>query len=542
MLEFGNESLESKSARESEDAASADVPAEVSPNTDAVSHADGVNVSLDNLGPIVHCDIPLIPGCVTLLCGKNGTGKTTAQKAITGVLAKSGKELNPRDGVSAGAIEMPGVRVRIGKKMTIKGDPGETFVMIEDGDEINKFIDPGIAKPSSADAKRIEALLSMSGAVIGDAVFSEFVGEADWKEFCEAIDTAKYGPVDRVAKLKRWLDSRARTAEIDLDQATGAITQIGPIPAQVKPVDQQALSKQQTELITQIATANEAIRGSKMAADSLASLSEVTGDPVALDAEIAAADVDLENIEKAEDELEKQLHDLQTRKESARNVRHEKVSRRDSLRRFVETRDKLAEESKTTWTAEAVAELQTKADAIADQIRQAVVAQESEKTRATKVASLEHQERKKKSAEQRSKRFRDLASRTPVILSDAVKNLEGWSIMNHDGEIRLMCQHKRGMICFDQLSPGEAVARALDVRCQPRDFRGRVAVASLDAERWAALDGDAKEQVLLHLQKTGIALVTSRCSEGDDEKDLHVKIIRPSAVTAIADVATDASV
>ncbi len=64
-------------------------------------------MSVKNLGPIVDCEIPLVCGSVTVLCGANGVGKTTAQKALTGVLTKSASEISPRDGVDAGSVEMP---------------------------------------------------------------------------------------------------------------------------------------------------------------------------------------------------------------------------------------------------------------------------------------------------------------------------------------------------------------------------------------------------------------------------------------------------
>ena len=526
---------------------------------------ESVVVSVKNLGPIVDCEIPIVPGSVTVLCGANGVGKTTAQKALTGVLTKSASEISPRDGVDAGSVEMPGVKVRIGKRMTVKGDPAETFVIIEDGDELRQFIDPGIAKAASADAKRIEALLRMANVSIPESVFAEFCGEADWSEFRAAVDSSKDGPVEIVAKLKRWMDSRARTAEVEVEQATGAIAQIGEIPPEPKSINKQELMNRQSDLHTSIASAVEAIRASRAAQKSLDELVVVNGNVEEMESQIEVLkealidmkssvrqvesdrDANVDSLMKERDaELERIRREFDARIQTERQLHETKIantnadiatasSRIESLTAdknrivtFSETAARLRKQAATDWTDEQVESMRSEVARIATSLQDAAVAEASAKDRQKKVESLQYQQRKKAAAEERAKKFRELAHQTPKILSDAVKNLPGWSIMNHEGEIRLMCQHRRGMICFDQLSPGEAVARGLEVKCQPREFRGRIPVASVDAELWAALDADAQQHVFEHIATAGIALVTSRCSGPGESRSLHAVVMSKS--------------
>lgn len=524
-----------------------------------------VEITAENIKAIIHSTIRLEAGALTLLKGGNGVGKTTFQKAITGMLGRSGKGLEPRDNVSAGTLEMPGVRVRISKRMSITGEPGETLVLLEDGDEIKNFVDPGIAKPSSADQKRIESLLKMSGTKIDSSVFVAFVGEEDWKAFCEMVDIESDGPVERVAKMKRWLDAKGKTAEVEVEQTTGAIANIGEIPPPPDTtVDVPALTKSHSDLIVKIATAKEAIRGAEKAKEGLSKLSEVTGDPVEIDKEqtllrskIEEIRADIDPIKAAAESQQEQLKNNRDAMIADINEKYAaasqeilsklnlEVSTRQSeiaaiestadalkekhreLVKFIETRDQLTASVKTEWTAEAVSQMQSEVDEIAKRLAAAAVSKEAASSRDAKVESLDRLTRKKATLVERAKRYRGLADKTPSILSGAVKNLPGWSIVNHAGDIRLMCEHERGTICFDELSPGEAIARALDVRSQQQKASsGQIPVVSLPAELLAALEGTAKQQLLKDIHDRGICVLSSRCSELGEPRELHSVVMR----------------
>ena len=161
----------------------------------AVSEADvkenGVEATIENVGAVIQSKIRLVPGALTLLIGDNGVGKTTVQRAITGSIAHSGKGLTPRDGVDAGNVEIGSVKCRIGKRLSYKGDPAETFVLIEGGEDLKELIDPGIERASSADEARIKALIRMSGATIPTEAFVSVVGDPDWKTFTQQLTSRR---------------------------------------------------------------------------------------------------------------------------------------------------------------------------------------------------------------------------------------------------------------------------------------------------------------------------------------------------------------
>ena len=536
----------------------------------AVSEADvkenGVEATIENVGAVIQSKIRLVPGALTLLIGDNGVGKTTVQRAITGSIAHSGKGLMPRDGVDAGNVEIGSVKCRIGKRLSYKGDPAETFVLIEGGEDLQELIDPGIERASSADEARIKALIRMSGATIPTEAFVSVVGDSDWKTFTQAIDVSKDNPVDVVAKLIRWLQSKARSAETESQQATGAIAQIGDIPPEPEPIDASTLSTRHSELIVSIATAKERIRAARESRESLEKLSEVAGDPEQIQSQVESLSVAVDSVKdqirvctetaqssikslRAELQLEierlnavyeqkiadvkvnlaNQLEELNASKTKSETLLSEATAKKKSLEEFRATRDRLMKESDTTWTAEAVEALQSEADETQRKIQQAAVDKTAAATRRTKIDALSHQQQKKAEAEKAAKRYRDACDAAPRILADSVKHIPGWSITNHSGDMRLMCEHKRGVICFDQLSPGEAMKRAIDVRCRTYDAANKIPLISIPAELLASMSARARQDMLQHIAEHGISAISSRCSEDGEPLELHYELLQATS-------------
>ena len=536
----------------------------------AVSEADvkenGVEATIENVGAVIHSKIKLAPGALTLLIGDNGVGKTTVQRAITGSIAHSGKGLMPRDGVDAGNVEIGSVKCRIGKRLSYKGDPAETFVLIEGGEDLQELIDPGIERASSADEARIKALIRMSGATIPTEAFVSVVGDPDWKTFTQAIDVSKDNPVDIVAKLIRWLQSKARSAETESQQATGAIAQIGDIPPEPEPIDASTLSTRHSELIVSIATAKERIRAARESRESLEKLSEVAGDPEQIQSQVESLSVAVDSVKdqirvctetaqssikslRAELQLEierlnavyeqkiadvkvnlaNQFEELNASKTKSETLLGEATAKKKSLEEFRATRDRLMKESDTTWTAEAVEGLQSEADETQRKIQQAAVDKTAAATRRTKIDALSHQQQKKAEAEKAAKRYRDACDAAPRILADSVRHIPGWSITNQSGDMRLMCEHKRGVICFDQLSPGEAMKRAIDVRCRTYDAANKIPLISIPAELLASMSARARQDMLQHIAEHGISAISSRCSEDGEPLELHYELLQATS-------------
>jgi hypothetical protein len=227
--------------------------------------------------------------------------------------------------------------------------------------------------------------------------------------------------------------------------------------------------------------------------------------------------------------LANQLEELNASKTKSETLLSEATAKKKSLEEFRATRDRLMKESDTTWTAEAVEGLQSEADETQRKIQQAAVDKTAAATRRTKIDALSHQQQKKTEAEKAAKRYRDACDAAPRILADSVKHIPGWSITNHSGDMRLMCEHKRGVICFDQLSPGEAMKRAIDVRCRTYDAANKIPLISIPAELLASMSARARQDMLQHIAEHGISAISSRCSEDGEPLELHYELLQATS-------------
>ena len=227
--------------------------------------------------------------------------------------------------------------------------------------------------------------------------------------------------------------------------------------------------------------------------------------------------------------LANQLEELNASKTKSETLLSEATAKKKSLEEFRATRDRLMKESDTTWTAEALEALQSEADETQRKIQQAAVDKTAAATRRTKIDALSHQQQKKAEAEKAAKRYRDACDAAPRILADSVKHIPGWSITNQSGDMRLMCEHKRGVICFDQLSPGEAMKRAIDVRCRTYDAANKIPLISIPAELLASMSARARQDMLQHIAEHGISAISSRCSEDGEPLELHYELLQATS-------------
>ena len=101
-------------------------------------------VTVQEVGPIHHVSIDLVPGRVTEITGGNGAGKSTALRAVQTAIEGKTSGLSPRDGRKHGTIEFNGLTCRIGLKMTTRGERASAFAVVDDGQSILQFINPGL--------------------------------------------------------------------------------------------------------------------------------------------------------------------------------------------------------------------------------------------------------------------------------------------------------------------------------------------------------------------------------------------------------------
>ena len=118
--------------------------------------------TLKNIGPLETLTFPIPEaGGVVVFHGRNGSGKSTALRAIDTTVSGKGK-VSVRDGTLKGEIDAFGVRVSLARSIRRTGEA--EVVSLEGRFSVADLVDPGMKDPDAADAKRIKALVQLSGA------------------------------------------------------------------------------------------------------------------------------------------------------------------------------------------------------------------------------------------------------------------------------------------------------------------------------------------------------------------------------------------
>lgn len=467
-------------------------------------------IEVTNVGAIEKLTIPIEPGKVTVLTGPNGAGKSTALQVVKTVAGGGKGELTPRDGKKNGQIRFPGCTITVGARLSKKGDATESYAVIEDGSGIAQLIDPGIKDPQAADRRRIQSLLSAAGAVTNWAEIEEYLGCDLTEEFRAECKSTEL--VEVVSDLKKWLQKRARTAETAVDTCTGAIEQIGDVPqsAEIPNVDElrslyTAKSQESRDLHTRFATQQEALK----ALESI----ESDVDLQVSEAQLKSLVVQKQSLQASISQQQQRLAVLTSQIEThVQMMEKEKqqVARQQELRKQVEG---LVSESQLQEATDAAAKA---SEAFEAAVSQKQIAEQVEANR----AKLMRLKSEREQAEAVAERCRSLSDGAITLLSSAVAEFDGWSI---DAEMRLCCEHSRGVIPYGDLSPGERAIRAIQVSMQGTESEtGGVPIAAIPQDIWESLDAKNQKLIVQWAVQTGVAVVTAQAAKDESQKDIRV--------------------
>ena len=462
---------------------------------------------ISNVGPINELEVPLAPGRLTRVTGANGAGKSTAINAVLAACGSDvGADLTPRDGHSSGSVEMPGVTLRIGKRLSRKGE-SETFVFMEDGGDLQKFIDPGVKDPAAADARRIEAILNMAGVKVDEASVKALVGDELFADYCEEFTPSKMKAVELVASFKRWLQKKARTIETNVARAEGELSGI-PValaPDECVKVDVKPLVSDMTARKTAVDKAESAAVEAQKASEAIAGMI----DPGDLDERELA----LKRIRESQAELEKEIAGKQAELDRIRRHSEYCKSNLDTARKSQKALTDLQATIATGVTPEQIAELSAEFNRSTGLYDRAVAHNQKTDAELQNGKRRAIIESKIKTEQRMAETVRVTAAKLPSLLREAMTVLEGWSV---NDEMRLCCQHKRGIIEFSELSPGEQAVRAIQVStCTRKITPGLNAVVGLPQHVWESLDEANQKIVQQFATERQLAVVVAESSHGD---------------------------
>ena len=469
-------------------------------------------IRVTNIGAIQELTIPVKPGTVTVLTGPNGAGKSTAIEVVKTVATGQKGSLTPHDGKKSGQIRIPGCTIKIGGRLSKQGEPEQSFAIVEDGGGIAQLIDPGIKDPVAADKRRIQSLLAAAGAETDWSEIREYLGEALFEEFHAGCKVTEL--VDVVADLKKFLQKKARTAESEVDTATGAIEAIGDIPEAAEIPDVNELmdlslqaGRKRENLQSRFDTQQETLKA-------------LEGFDVDLD-EIRVDESQLESLQTQKSTLEKSIAEMQaqlSKVETQIEVKSGQITTaRENARRF----ESMKAAVKDLVTEQQLQEATVAASEAAERYETAVAAKQDAERHTANRARLVSLKAKREQSEAAAAKCRELSDGATGLLSSAVSRFEGWSV---DEDLRLCCEHTRGVIPFADLSPGERAIRAIQVRFHsfhPTD--GEIPIAAIPQEVWESLDAANQNILRGWIAESEIAVVTARAATDIEQKTLRVQ-------------------
>lgn len=430
-----------------------------------------------------------------MLKGTQGTGKSSTLDAVDSLLSGNGS-LEKRDGAIDGKVSGFGVTISV-KKSTRR--TGELEVESLSGRlSLGDLIDPGLADPAAADAKRIKALIQLSGTECNPALFYDLVGgEAEFKRIVG--DQSRETDVLKLASVvKRKIQEAAREVESAADKAAGSARAFRESAAKVGDVEAIDPAKLQADLEAAIANESALKQAAKSGAELAKNAAEARDQLAKAEAsyegksvEEATKDHDAEvaKVQAAEarvDELLKQLQAAEAEVETAKRAEFQsriKVDQAKNHFRSLESWRQLvagAESLNVPDEASIAQATQQVSEARAALETQALVRKAIDDRASAEQADLQYH-----SLATRATKLREAAGKVDDKLSEVVGALN-CPLKVRDG--RLVLDTDRGEELFAELSQGERILQAVPIAAAslpedgvltiPQGFYGEIAPAN----------------------------------------------------------------
>jgi DNA-binding NarL/FixJ family response regulator len=482
-------------------------------------------IELNNVGPIGHLSIPIPEqGGVVVLLGKNGSGKS---HAIAGVqsLTDTGvrKSLVHRDGSREGAIEGLGVKVRLGRSNTVRGQ-----MHVESLDSVldpSILVDPGLKSAELCDQRRVHVLSRLAGLKVSrDEWIALIAGNEDIVQLL-AEDLQGDDPVEVADRLRRNLHDKARRVEKDIEgiQARADVAGEGLDEQSTGPVvDTTPLHEDVRRAETELTLLQRSVRSRHETINKIQRLQEQIEE---------AAMVDLVPISNRKDEQQRSINDaqdavdgiaikLEALKRQLIDATHARDAALCEFDRIVLEEKTAIESNKRVEVLKAQAEQAIPDEIPESRIEEAIKAV-ADRRQALETEVVRNQARAKREkwqqlvAEAGTKRaiaetLRDIARSTDSVI-EAAFAARGFSDISID-QGRLCVRTDRGIEPVSELSHGERWKLALDVASRGL---GRGAVVAVAQEAWESLDPANRQHIAGMARDRGIVLLTAECSDGE---------------------------
>jgi hypothetical protein len=484
-------------------------------------------ITITNVGPVesLRLKVPVSGGLVVLKA-RNGRGKTKSLEAIESAVNGRGK-VEVRDGALSGSVEAFGVNIKVGRKTTRSGELSVTS--LEGRLDVATLVDPQVKDPGAADARRIKALIQLSGVKPSPELFYELAGGREALEQFASPTTLESDDLVLMAeRLKRELESAARKEEDRAEHAEGRARGARESAAGVDvsgECDREKLQaaleqaiRHESELRTQRESAHKAERAAKLAKDKLedAELSYSGKSAEDLRAEESRwtqqVETDTAKVRAAEEALRLATQKAaETRAELAHTIAARKQAESHEAS-IAALKQQLAESIPTAPTDEAIQAAAEQLAKAREAVEQAGIVRRAKE----QLATAEKHAGEAQSHRQQSAKLRNAAKATDEVLSEAVQR-SGTALRVEAG--RLVLNTKRGATYYGELSHGERWKLALDIAIEAVGERG---VLTIPQEAYESLDPTNRRMIAEHVVGRGVVILTA---EASDDEEITAEVV-----------------
>lgn len=471
------------------------------------------DITLTNIGPLGRTIIPIpAEGGVTVLRGRNGAGKSIALDAIASTVSGNGKGKPPlKDLASRGEVSAFGATLTVGKALRRRGEL--EVALLEGRISVADLVDPQIQDPARADAARIRALISLSGAAF---CRDDFIGFPDLA--LDGIDLTG-DPLAAVTAVRQRLNQLAVASE---KCAASEAAAAGALRVSVEDADPVASFPDPDELNARLETA---IRHE-------AALQQAAQDAVARQVQAEQARFEIEGMAAPSITIAKRIRDdasdVLYRRQAAtigletalQDARKEEAVAESALNMAQQEMDSAVAISAV------IEKLQAQIDAGAApgpspvemesaeravELARIMIATAADARRAADMlAKADTHETEAQTHAAEAVSARRWAKYTDELLSEQVATVPGCPLTVVDG--RLVAQTGRGPTYYSELSAGERWRMAMDVAIQAVGDKGLIIIPQ---EAWEGLDSANRAAIHQQAQAAGVTVLTAECS--DDE-------------------------
>lgn len=481
-------------------------------------------IKIRDVNAIRALDIELQPG-ITVLQGRNGSGKSSALNGISQLLGSEARNVNARDNTTGGSISLGSTVLRVTRSKSRSSGGALVVDQIEDRFQIVNLVNPPEKGAEAADSTRMKALISLSGREATPADFLELCDND--QSFYDALGIAESKEtLTQAARVKGAFEKAARGYESEAEKlgnrAAAGSLQLEGVDLTVE-TNENKLAQAFADASATVATMkshNEQCELSARAAETaqreLASLSDDIDKPVELDAE--ARRLTAQNVAVREEMaiIQKQIDDLKSTMESAligiaeNDKQIAELARRKAVaNRALFRRDQLAqaaaESVPTPHSQESIEAAQAAADAARRDIELAGIVRRL----LTVQQTADDDARAAKAKAEQGEDMRRRAQAVDAVLTKFIP--QPCPLRYEMGRLVIETPRSKSTL-FADLSQGERWRIAIQIAASQLGENG---LLPLVQEAYEALDPDNRAIVHAEAVAQGLAIITAEATDGE---------------------------